>query len=96
MSLMVLENEALRKQLESLGQSPLECPFEYPTEPELTDTESNIVEALGRDTVRGVVLLKKAGYDPTSSHYRQILSNLVKRRILYRSHQGYYNPRAPQ
>lgn len=54
MSLMILENEALRKQLESLRQSPLERPFEYTTEAELTDTESNIVEALGRDTVKGV------------------------------------------
>ncbi len=96
MSLMILENDSLRMQLESLGQSPLERPFEYPAEPELTDTESNIVEALGRNTLTGVVLLKKAEYDPASSHYRQILSHLVKRRILYRSHQGYYNPRAPK
>ncbi|MBN1796818.1 MAG: hypothetical protein JW804_09110 [Sedimentisphaerales bacterium] len=55
----------------------------------LTDTESYILEALGKDTLKGPVLLKKAGYD-NSSHYRNILSNLVKRKILERNGKGYY------
>ena len=57
--------------------------------PELTDTESNILEALSSDTLTGPKLFKKAGYD-NSSHYRQILSNLVKRQILGRNSKGYY------
>lgn len=56
---------------------------------ELTDTESNILEALGNDTLRGSALLKKAGYD-NSSHYRGVLSNLVKRDILGRNDRGYF------
>ena len=56
---------------------------------ELTDTESNILEALDNNTLKGPVLLKRAGYD-YSSHYRSILSNLVKRRILDRNVNGYY------
>ena len=55
----------------------------------LTDTEENILEALGSDTLRAPVLLKRAGYD-NSSHYRQILSNLIKRKILGRNEHGYY------
>jgi hypothetical protein len=58
-------------------------------DPELTDTESFILEALGSDTLKGPELLKKAGYD-NSSHYRSILSNLVKRKILDRNSKGYY------
>ncbi len=56
---------------------------------QLTDTENNILEALGKDTLRGPELLKKTGYD-YSSHYRSILSNLVKRQILGRNSNGYY------
>lgn len=56
---------------------------------ELTDTEQNILEALGNDTLRGTELFKRAGYD-NSSHYRTILSNLVKREILGRNQDGYY------
>lgn len=48
---------------------------------DLTDTEQNILEALGKDTLKGEPLLKKAGYN-YSSHYKTILSGLVKRRIL--------------
>jgi hypothetical protein len=54
-----------------------------------TDTEENIVEALGNEHMTGPVLLKKAGYD-YSSHYRQILSNLVKRGILGNDDTGYF------
>ncbi|MHC4637808.1 MAG: hypothetical protein ACYTBV_09960 [Planctomycetota bacterium] len=55
----------------------------------LTDTESNILEALGAETLIGAKLLTKAGYD-NSSHYRQILSNLCKRKILDRNPNGYF------
>jgi hypothetical protein len=59
------------------------------TEQRFTDTEENILEALGSNTLHGPDLLKRAGYD-NSSHYRSILSNLVKRKILDRNSQGYY------
>ncbi len=59
------------------------------SEVKLTDTESNILEALDKETLSGPKLLKKAGYD-NSSHYRQILSNLIKRKILGRNSNGYY------
>jgi hypothetical protein len=57
-----------------------------------TDTEANILEALGNEHMTGPRLLKKAGYD-YSSHYRQILSNLVKRGVLGNDHTGYYRIR---
>lgn len=57
---------------------------------DLTDTENNILEALGSETLVGRVLLKKAGYDASCSHYRQILSNLKKRNILGHDGRGYY------
>ncbi|MHC4132473.1 MAG: hypothetical protein ACYSSP_10595 [Planctomycetota bacterium] len=60
----------------------------------LTDTESNMLEALGSDTLKGPELLKKAGYD-NSSHYRAILSNLVKRYIIGRNQNGYFALSAP-
>jgi hypothetical protein len=56
---------------------------------ELTDTESIIIEALGPNVLRGPELLKEAGYD-NSSHYRSILSNLVKRNVIGRNSGGYY------
>ncbi|MHC4478879.1 MAG: hypothetical protein ACYTEL_24890 [Planctomycetota bacterium] len=55
----------------------------------LTDTESNILEALGGDALHGPELLSEAGYG-NSSHYRAILSNLVKREILGKNERGYY------
>jgi hypothetical protein len=45
-----------------------------------TDTEENILEALGNGTMKAKALLAKAGYDE-SSHYRGILSGLVKRGV---------------
>jgi hypothetical protein len=57
--------------------------------PQLTDTEGYILEALGSDALHASELLKKAGYD-NSSHYRNILSNLVKREILGKNENGYY------
>ena len=62
---------------------------------DLTDTEENILTALGKETLKGQDLLKRAGYD-YSSHYRQILSNLCKLGVLRRSVQGYCNPRSTQ
>jgi hypothetical protein len=55
----------------------------------LTDTEQNILEALGKDTLKGESLLKKAGYDYTGT-YRGILSNLKKRDILGHNDNGYF------
>jgi hypothetical protein len=87
-ALLALENVILRRQMAShemfgaRGSMP-----EY----ELTDTEQNILTALGGDTLKGPDLLRRAGYD-NSSHYRKILSNLTKRRILGRSAEGYYSP----
>ena len=54
-----------------------------------TDTEENILEALGNEHMTGPALLRKAGYD-YSSHYRQILSNLRKRGILGHDETGYF------
>lgn len=59
---------------------------------QLTDTEENILEALGDEQMTGRVLLKEAGYD-NSSHYRQILSHLVKRGILEKTGHGYRRAR---
>lgn len=56
---------------------------------QLTDTEQNILDALGDKHLIGPALLKKAGYD-YSSHYRAILSQLVKRGILGNDHSGYF------
>lgn len=55
----------------------------------LTDTEQNMLEALANDTLHGPELLRRAGYD-NSSHFRTILSNLVKRGILGKNQNGYY------
>jgi len=55
----------------------------------LTDTEQDIIEALGDKTMKGQELLKNAGYD-YSSHYKTILSNLVKRGILENIHNKGY------
>ncbi|MBN1509080.1 MAG: hypothetical protein JW955_19700 [Sedimentisphaerales bacterium] len=54
-----------------------------------TDTESIILEALGSEHKTGPVLLKAAGYD-YSSHYRGILSSLVKRGVLGNDDSGYF------
>ncbi len=64
-------------------------PWANKNEAHFTDTESNILEALGVGHMTGPVLLKKAGYD-YSSHYRGILSNLVKRDILGNDNTGYF------
>jgi len=56
---------------------------------DLTDTESNILEALGNKTLTGKKLLNKAGYD-YSSHYKAILSSLIKRGVLENIHNNGY------
>jgi hypothetical protein len=59
------------------------------SEAQPTDTEEYILKALGKEHMTGPMLLKKAGYD-YSSHYRQILSHLVKRGILGNDNTGYF------
>jgi hypothetical protein len=79
----------LREQIEMRGGKVPVFNIKQPLiDAELTDTEENILEALGSDTLRGAELLKRAGYD-NSSHYRQILSNLRKRGIIDRDIKGY-------
>ncbi len=79
----------LREQIEMRGGKVPVFNIKQPLiDAELTDTEENILEALGGDTLRGAELLKRAGYD-NSSHYRQILSNLRKRGIIERDIKGY-------
>jgi hypothetical protein len=59
-------------------------------EPEmLNETEANILEALGDKTMKGEELAPLAGY-LYNGHFKQVLSNLVRRRILYNKHPGYY------
>jgi len=74
----IFVREQLEKQIEE---------YEEYNDP-LTDTEKNILEALGHKTMKGAELLKKAGYE-NNSHFRQILSNLKKRDILSHSSKGY-------
>lgn len=63
------------------------CESEIP----LTDTEKNIIEALGDKHMRGPQLLKRAGYEYSGS-FRGILSQLVKRGILKHDKTGYFGP----
>jgi len=80
-----LVTEQLKTRLPSEGHAGKEG-FKH----DLTDTEDIILEALGKEILIGVKLLKKAGYDASSSHYRGILSNLVKRGILNKKPGGGY------
>lgn len=59
------------------------------TEQKFTDTEENILEALGRDTMIGEKLAKKAGY-PYNSNFKSTLSSLRKRGILGNKSPGYF------
>jgi hypothetical protein len=56
--------------------------------PNLNDTEGNILEALGGDTMTGEELAKQAGY-PFNSNFRSTLSRLVSRGILVNLKPGY-------
>lgn len=49
--------------------------------PELNDTEQNVIEAVGEDTLIAEELAKKAGY-PCNSNFKSTLSSLRKRGIL--------------
>lgn len=55
----------------------------------LTDTEANILEALGTEALRGEKLGRRTGY-PYNSNFRNVLSNLVKRDLLGKGPKGYY------
>jgi hypothetical protein len=57
--------------------------------PDLTDTESNIVEALSKDVMTGEKLAVKAGY-PHNSNFKSTLSSLRKRGILGNKAPGYF------
>lgn len=57
--------------------------------PPLTATEINILEALGRNTLIGEELAKKAGY-PYNSNFKGTLSSLRKRGILGNKSPGYF------
>jgi len=56
---------------------------------DLTDTESNIVEALSKDVMTGEKLAEKAGY-PYNSNFKNTLSSLRKREILGNKAPGYF------
>lgn len=56
---------------------------------QLTDSESNIIEALGTDTLVGEKIAKKAGY-PYNSNFKSTLSGLRKRRIIGNKAPGYF------
>jgi hypothetical protein len=86
---VIKEFERFKHQVQLSEPSLAESRFENP---QLTDTEDIIIEALGNKTLHGLDLLKKAGLI-YNSHYRTILSNLVKRKVLDNCAQGYYRHR---
>jgi hypothetical protein len=55
----------------------------------LTDTERNILEALGADRLTGEQLAKRAGY-PFNSNFKGTLSSLRKRGVLGNAAPGYF------
>jgi hypothetical protein len=57
----------------------------------LNDTDKNILEALGKDTMKGELLAGKAGY-PYNSNFKSTLSSLKKRHLLDNHGRGYFNP----
>jgi hypothetical protein len=59
------------------------------TQPELTDTEQNIIEALDKNKMNGEPLAKKTGY-PYNSNFKNTLSSLRKRGILGNKSPGYF------
>jgi hypothetical protein len=56
---------------------------------ELNTIESNIIEALGTDTLTFEQLAAKAGYE-VSGYFRRTVSSLSKRGILGNKRPGYY------
>lgn len=59
----------------------------------LTETERNILEALGEGKLKGEQLAKKAGY-PCNSNFKNTLSSLVKRGLLMNDRPGYQKPKS--
>jgi hypothetical protein len=59
----------------------------------LTETESNILEALGEGKLTGEMLAQKAGY-PCNSNFKNTLSSLVKRGLLANDRPGYRKPKS--
>lgn len=59
----------------------------------ITETERNILEALGEGKLNGQQLAKKAGY-PCNSNFKNTLSSLVKRGLLVNDRPGYRNPKS--
>jgi hypothetical protein len=59
----------------------------------LTETEGNILEALGEGTLTGEKLAQKAGY-PCNSNFKNTLSSLVKRGLLVNDRPGYRKPKS--
>lgn len=57
----------------------------------LTETERNILEALGEGKLTGESLAQKAGY-PCNSNFKNSLSSLVKRGLLVNDRPGYRKP----
>jgi len=55
----------------------------------LSTTESNIIEALGTDTLTFEQLAAKTGYE-VSGHFRRTVSSLSKRGILGNKRPGYF------
>ncbi len=59
----------------------------------LTETECNILEALGEDKLKGDKLAIKAGY-PNNINFKNTLSSLVKRGLLVNDRPGYRKPKS--
>ena len=59
------------------------------TDEHLSDTEANIVEALGTQRLTGEALAKQAGY-PFNSNFKSTLSSLRKRGVLGNASPGYF------
>ena len=55
----------------------------------LSDAEEIIIEALGRETMTGEVVAKKAGY-PFNSNFKSTLSSMRKRGLLGNASPGYF------
>lgn len=59
----------------------------------LTDTEINILEALGERKLTGETLAQDTGY-PCNSNFKNTLSSLVKRGLLVNDRPGYRKPKS--
>lgn len=59
------------------------------------EMETNLLEALGDETMHAEALAKKAGY-PNNSNFRTACANLVRRQLFGKSRQGYYRAKSSQ